>query len=81
MAAASNALVNQIPEAARIRLGRVIRHIVDDSLRYGDGSGESTARAAFDALSDKLDPDHKAAMQDASSLLAAERDAAGGRPA
>lgn len=61
-------LLNQIPEAARTRLGRVIRSIVDAELRYGDGSGEADAREAFDALADKLDPDHAAAIADAQAL-------------
>ncbi len=63
-------LASQIPEAARVRLGRVIRNIVDQSLRYGDGSGEATAAAALDALADKLDPDHAVAERDAADLLA-----------
>lgn len=67
----AEALVKQIPDAARIRLGRVIRHIVDTELRYGDGSGEAAARAALDALADKLDPDHHAAIDDAKRLFAA----------
>lgn len=69
---AAPSLASQIPEAARVRLGRVIRNITNQELRYGDGSGESTAAAAFDALADQLDPDHAAAMDDAARLLAAE---------
>lgn len=52
-----------------MRLGRVIRCIVDDTLRRGDGSGEVTAAAAFDALADRLDPDNREAERDVELLL------------
>lgn len=39
-------------------IGRLIRRVVDETLRHGDGSGEASARRLLDALADKLDPEH-----------------------
>lgn len=58
-----------IPEPQRRRLGRTIRAIVDNALRYYDGSGEATARGAFDALADALDPEQAGVADDVRRLL------------
>jgi hypothetical protein len=45
------------------RIGRIVRGIVDESLRLGDGSGETEARDKLDALAEILDPEQTRANE------------------